>query len=81
MSTLTFVVDPLVYDWRNAHSLFVDIRVLVIAAIVAMVAHRRSHAMPHVVVANSCFIVASAQRDMKMPGNCAPSLSPLRDTI
>ena len=34
MSTLTFVVDPLVYDWRNAHSLFVDIRVLVIAAIV-----------------------------------------------
>jgi hypothetical protein len=46
---LTFIVDPLVYDWRNAHSLFVDIRVLVIAAVVAMVAHCRSHAMPRVV--------------------------------
>ena len=46
---LTFVVDCCVYVWRNAHGLFVDIRVLVIAAVVAMVAHRRSHATPHVV--------------------------------
>ena len=49
MSMLTFVVDCCVYVWRNAHGLFVDIRVLVIAAVVAMVAHRRSHATPHVV--------------------------------
>jgi hypothetical protein len=46
---LTFVVDCCVYVWRNAHGLFVDIRVLVIAAVVAMVAHRCSHATPHVV--------------------------------
>ena len=46
---LTFVVDCCVYVWRNAHGLFVDIHVLVIAAVVAMVAHHRSHATPHVV--------------------------------
>jgi hypothetical protein len=46
---LTFVVDCCVYVWRNVHGLFINIRVLVIAAVVAMVAHRRSHATPHVV--------------------------------
>jgi len=46
---LTLVFDCCVYVWRNAHGLFVDMHVLVIAAVVAMVAHRRSHAMPHVV--------------------------------
>ena len=46
---LMFVVDCCVYVWCNAHGLFVNIRVLVIVAVVAMVAHCRSHAMPHVV--------------------------------
>jgi hypothetical protein len=46
---LTFVVDCCVYVWCNAHGLFINILVLVIAAVVAMVAHRNSHAKPHVV--------------------------------
>jgi len=46
---LTLVFDCCVYVWRNAHGLFVDMHVLVIAAVIAMVAHRRSHATPHVV--------------------------------
>jgi hypothetical protein len=49
MSMLTFVVDCCTYVWRNAHGLFVDIRVLVIAAVVVVVAHRCSHTTPHVV--------------------------------
>ena len=46
---LTLLVDCCVYVWRNAHGLFVDIHVLVIAAVVALVAHCRSNATPHVV--------------------------------
>ena len=46
---LTLVFDCCVYVWHNAHGLFVDMHVLVIAAVIAMVAHRRSHATPHVV--------------------------------
>ena len=46
---LMFVVDCCIYVWRNAHGLFVNICVLVIAAVVAMVAHRCSHTTPHVV--------------------------------
>ena len=33
MSMLTFVVDCCIYVWRNAHGLFVNIHVLVIAAV------------------------------------------------
>ena len=46
---LTLVFDCCIYVWRNAHGLFANMHVLVIAAVIAMVAHRRSHAMPHVV--------------------------------
>jgi len=86
---LTFVVDCCVYVWCNAHGLFVNIHVLVIAAVVAMVAHRCSHAMPHVVRSHEALpsdtsrsllpivvvvVVAAARRDMKMPGARARGL-------